>query len=291
VSANFSVDDAEGQYLVGYLRGLSTEIETKQHLGSVVKFTQTELKNRFALAVDQAARLNKDRWYHVYEWGDTWATRKDNAGDPENRLWKLTSAKRGTGSTVGFTFLPSVVPTPLHPEEEAVGVEQRHTFTWKAPVMEYGQTVTISPVEALHGKLVFYWEKIDKVVATTKTITTKTDPAVVGVFSSYFVAWWRTEGPSIFEKEIRPMLERDIVPRTNGRFAKGRTLAESRALAAGARGGRMAGSAGGSRASVNIGIASAEKGRADAIKTMRRIAAGYNRGAGGEGNYRGNDDE
>lgn len=279
MSVNFDVDDAESDYMAGYLRGISTTIDTSDYIDSALDFTYRELKNRFEMDVDQMAYMNEDMWYHVYEWGDSWADRKGNSGNPARRLWKLTSVGRGDSRAVGFTFLPSVKPSPIHPEEEKRGVEaDKHIFTWKAPVMEYGMTVTISPVEALKGMLVFYWEKEEKVVATSKTIVTKTDPNVVGVFTAYFVKWWNATGPAIFDRDIRPVLERDIVPRgAGGRFLPGRTKAQSRALATG-RGA-------GTRQAVNIMSKDERKGEADARRAMNLVAAGYKQGRGGYSNH------
>lgn len=273
------MDSGEEAYLAGYVKGISTTVSTPHYVASALEFASDRLKNRFEIDFDQRALLSPKLFHHVYEWGDSWATRYNNVGNPGMRLWKLVDIDTGTSKAVGFSFLPSVRPTPLHPQEIKAKVQQgKHIFTWKAPVMEYGQTVTISPVEALKGKLVFYWEKIGKVVATTRTITTTPDPAVVGKFSAYFVDWWSTDAPRIFDREIRPELERNVVPRVNGRFAKGRTKAASRALRAG-------GGISGSRQQIAIDRANEERGYAEAVKDMQKIAAGYRQGRGGYGNY------
>lgn len=275
----FVFDNESGEYLVGYLRGVADTVNTPQYIGSAVDFAEGYLSNRLELAIDQTARLQPDLYHHVYEWGDSWATRHDNVGDPENRLWKIVSSGTGQNKNVGFVFLPSLRPTPIHPKEEKVGVESgKHIFTWKAPVMEYGQTVTIEPVEAAKGKLVFYWEKIGKVVATTKTIRTQVDQNVVGMFTALFVKWWNTEAPVIFRNEIKPHLESNVVPRgPGGRFMKGRSKAASKALRGGGGAGTMQ--------SLGIDRASEAKGYAEAVKSMKSVSAGYKQGRGGYENY------
>lgn len=267
MSANFSVDGSESDYMAGYIKGIATQVSTREHIDAAMDFTYRHLKNRYELAVDQTARLSQDRWHHVYEWGDTWETRKDNAGNPARRLWRLTQQGTGPRRTVGFTFLPSVKPSPIHPEEEKRGVEaDKHIFTWKAPVMEYGMQVRIEPVEALKGMLVFYWEKLGKVVATKKTIITRPDPNVRGVFTGHFYMWWSEVAPTIFETDIRPRLERDIAPPrdSRGRFVKRGKLVNQR---------------------VSIRTPDERRGERDAIKAMKRIAAGYEQGRGGYDNY------
>lgn len=258
---------------------MASEVSTSAHIDAVMDFAQNELKSRFAMDVDQMAKLNKDRYHHVYEWGDTWETRKDNAGIPAMRLWRLTPTGNGANRKMSFFFKPSLRPSPIHPEEEKRGVEaDKHIFTWKAPVMEYGMQIRIEPVEALKDMLVFYWEKIDKVVATKKTIVTRPDPNVRGVFTGHFVMWWSEKAPVIFENEIRPRFEQDIVPRKGGRFAPGRSKAASRALALG-------GGVSAERTSVTFDTPDTKRGMRDAKKTMKRIAAGYEQGRGGYENH------
>lgn len=276
----FDMDTSDSSYFAGYLTGISDQVNTPQFIGSAVDYTYTYLRSRFETSLDQAALLHPDLYHHVYEWGDNWATRHMNVGIPAMRLWRLVGTGTGTRKAVGFTFLPSVRPTPIHPKEAAAGVEAgKHIFTWKAPVMEYGQTVTISPEEALKGKLVFYWEKINKVIATSKTIRTQTDPNVVGKFSGFFVTWWSSEAERIFDSEIRPELEKNVVPRgPGGRFMKGRSKEASRAL----RGG---GGTAGATQHVGIDRASESQGYRDAVKAMKTVAAGYKQGRGGYENY------
>lgn len=278
--ANFSMDSSEEEFLAGYMKGVAETVSTPQYIDSALEYASDYLKNRFEISFDQRSKLSPGLYHHVYEWGDNWASRHANVGNPAMRLWRLVDVDNGRGGrAVGFTFLPSVRPTPLHPQEIKYNVEEgKHIFTWKAPVMEYGQTVTISPVEALKGKLVFYWEKIGKVVATSKTIKTTPDPAVVGQFSAYFVNWWSNEAPVIFGREIKPQLEKNVVPRENGRFVKGRSKSASRALRAG-------GGVSGSRQRVNIDRANEARGYAEAVKAMQKIAAGYRQGRGGYDNY------
>lgn len=280
VSADFSVDNAQSDYMAGYIEGIADYVDTPDYLGSAVDFVSTNLQQRFEMDLDSIAALNPDAFYHVYEWGETYGDRS-SVGKPHRRLWKLTTRRQGaTGLGVGFVFLPSVKEVPLHPVEEKYGVEARHTFTWKAPVMEYGQTVVIEPVEAMKGRLTFFWEKKNKFVTTTKTIRTQLDHRVQGQFTGYFLKWWATDAPHIYSREIKPILEKNVVKRgPGGRFLPGRTKEQSRALASGK-------STGGIAQDLRITHANQRRGEAEAIKTMRKIAAGYKQNRGGWDNYR-----
>lgn len=275
IDADFSLDDGEEQFFAGYLKGVSDYVSTSQYIGSAVDYAYAHLKERFEIDMDSFAAMHTEQFHHVYEWGSAYGD-KSTVGNPKMRLWQVTARHQGSGIGVGFTFLPSVRDVPLHPKEIKYNVEARHTFTWKAPVMEFGQTVVINPEEALKGKLVFYWEKINEVVATTKTITTKLDERVQGKFTGYFLKWWATDAVRIYSQEVRPQLEKQVVPRgPGGQFAKGRTKEQSRGLAAG-----------GVTQRVSLSRANQAKGEAEAIKDMKRIAAGYKQGRGGWENYR-----
>lgn len=280
VNAEFSMDNGQSEYLTGYIGGISEYVTTPEYLGSAVDFVSTHLQQRFEIDLDSVAALNPDAFYHVYEWGDHYGDRS-TVGKPNRRLWKLTTTRQGTaGLGVGFVFLPSVTEVPLHPVEEKYGVEARHTFTWKAPVMEYGQTVVIEPVEALKGKLTFFWEKKNKFVTTSKTIRTQLDHRVQGQFTGYFLKWWATDASRIYNREIKPLLEKNVVLRgPGGKFLPGRTKEQSRALASGK-------STKGITQQLSLSHANEHRGEADALKAMRKIAAGYKQNRGGWDNYR-----
>lgn len=270
----FLMDNSDEANFAGYVTGIADTVNTTEYIGAAVQYTKSILSRAFEVAADVEAHQNKDKWQHVYEWGDSYGDRSQ-VGNPHMRLWALVPRGRGRVSAVGFTFLPSVKEVPLHPKEEAAGVEARHTFTWKAQVFEYGMTVRIAPVEAARGKLVFFDERVNKIIMRTKTVVTVPgkDSGAAGTFTTFFVGWWRTQAPVIYMNEIRPELEKNIVPRdAGGRFAKG-----------GGRGGRKMGA----RESVTISNVEFDRGMQQAKADMRKIAAGYNRGAGGWENYRG----
>lgn len=271
----FLMDTSDEANFAGYVTGIADTVNTTEYIGAAVQYTKTILSRHFEDAVDKAARENRSQWHHVYEWGDSYGDRTP-VGNPHMRLWQLVNRGRGRkNSAIGFAFLPSIKEVPLHEKEEAAGVEARHTFTWKAQVFEYAMTVHIAPVEAGKGKLVFFDERTDKLVMRSKPVTTVPgkDSGIAGTFTTFFVGWWRTMAPGIYLNEIRPELEKNIVPRdAGGRFAKG-----------GGRGGRKMGV----RESINISNVEYDRGMAQAKRDMRKIAAGYNRGAGGWENYRG----
>lgn len=271
--ANFGVDNSEGSYFAGYLNGVASRIETPEHIGAAVDFAANHLSNRFSDAMDLYAAQNKERFHHVYEWGEDYGD-KSTVGSPQFRLWKLIVSGKGTDRGVAFTFLPSVRTVPLHPEEEKYNVSPRHTFTWKAPVMEFGMTVRIAPVEAARGKMVFFDERVGKIVIRKKPVTTVPGyrTGVQGSFTGFFVRWWGADAQAVFDNEVRPILERNTAPRdASGRFAKGRKKWQKI----------------GSKYNVTFSNVDFAQGQREAEAAMQRIAAGYKQGAGGWENYRG----
>lgn len=212
--AKFSVDRLQSDAFMGYLDGLSTSVSSRAYINSALDYTYDTLSERFGIAIDAAARLATKNYHHVYEWGESWGD-DSTVGNPFYRLWALESVGKGNKRTVGFTFLPSHRPSPVNPILEEEGESGRsvntevHIFTWKAPIMEYGLTVTINP--QLTDYLAFVGED-DEIKFTKETIHTKPGKGgSIGSFTGFFLKWWGG-GPAatVFETDVRPVLERDL---------------------------------------------------------------------------------
>jgi len=218
---DFTMDGSAAGMVNGYISGIADNISTKQYIESAVSFTTSTLSALFEAEMDAVAKAQPERYYHVYNWGKTYNDRSP-VGDPENRLWKLVSTGSGKGRQIGFTFLPEHVPTPIEPEllkgkrKVNTGV---HIFTWKAVVMEYGIEVEIRPKLPGVKTLAFVDDTTGKVIFRKGPIHTIPGyRTTTGMFSSFFISWWTQAAPGMYEKFVKPELERDVV--SNADLAK-----------------------------------------------------------------------
>lgn len=211
--AKFSADTLQGEAFAGYLSGLATTVSSKRYIGSVLDYSYQKLSDEFGYAMDLAAQASYAHFNHVYEWGDSWGDHS-TVGNPFERLWVLVSTGKGNTRTIGFSFLPSDKPVPVHPillepgpNGETVK-EGIHIFTWKAPIMEYGLAVTIKPELA---KALAY-VKDDEIAFSRHSMTIVPGRnGSIGSFTGFFLKWWGG-GPAekIFDNYIRPKIENDI---------------------------------------------------------------------------------
>ena len=199
----------------GYLDGVSRSIETDQYIGSVVSYVSSTLSEAFGIAVDAAARLSPQSFMHVYEWGRDYHD-YTTVGSESHRLWKLVSTGRGSKRLMAYTFLPSVRPVPINPillEEGSTGKTVKsgvHVFTWKAPIMEYGIRVTVKRRPGTDF-LAFVGEDGEIKFRKGPFSYVPGRGSTMGVFSGFFVAWWSTEAPDIYDKTLSKELERKVV--------------------------------------------------------------------------------
>lgn len=257
LKAEFSMDAATTGIVNGYIEGIADNISTKQYVDSAVQYASESLTGLFEMAVDAEALKHKPNWYHVYNWGKSY---KDysTVGVPTNRLWKMVVTGSGRNRSVGFTFLPETVPSPLEPELIALGVKEGvHIFTWKATVMEYGIPVTIKPL----GNNQLIYVQNGKVYRRKDAVTTVPGyRTTTGVFSAFYVAWWGGVAPSLYATLIKPQLETDVI--TNNSFAKVIKQATRRR-----------------RKDIGISAIDEETGRALAIRHMEKNKIDYRRRA------------
>jgi hypothetical protein len=96
----------------------------------------------FESYVDHLARINPNRYHHIYE--------PSQSGDPRARLFKSNVSSNKNRAVLQYTFLPSRVPG-----------KSGQVFKSKAFIMESGTPVTITPKKAkslvfeVGGELVF----------------------------------------------------------------------------------------------------------------------------------------
>lgn len=201
----------------GYMHGFSTEVKTDKYVTAAVNYAYEELSKDFEFAMDAIAFQFPKNFSHVYEWGNDYEGRYENVGNPARRLWALVSSQGGASRAMTFTFLPSIVPTPVNPillEPRKPGgrtVKQGvHVFTWKAQVLEYGTPVKIKPRWA---KAIAFVGRDGKIKFSKEGI--KIDNPGGGhnqnQFTSFFLGWWSTEALETFDKRVRPFLESNTI--------------------------------------------------------------------------------
>lgn len=214
---DLGMDDAQADAVSGYIEGISTTISTTRYLDGVVEFASRQMMDKFATAVDVAAAAAKESFAHVYEWGDEYGD-TSRVGAPQFRLWRMTSIGRGRRREIGFQFLPSKVPSPIEPELLEPGPngqtvnEDVHIFTWKAPVMEYGMEVEIRPKLSKVKAMAFVDDETGEIIfRKTPIITVPGKDDHIGVFTGFYAAWWSQAAGQVFDQEIRPQLEADVI--------------------------------------------------------------------------------
>lgn len=222
-SVDFSMDPGQTGIVNGYISGVAKNISTRHYIDGAVTFASETLSAAFEEALDLAARAMPERFYHVYNWGEDYGDRS-TVGLPQFRLWKLVTTGKGQNRAVGFTFLPETRPSPIEPELLEPGENERsvnsdvHIFMWKAPVMEYGIEVVIRPklpgVKAMafvddDGEIIFRKGEV-RTIPGYRTTT--------GVFTSTFIAWWSQAAHQVFDTQVKPELERDVI--TNAELAR-----------------------------------------------------------------------
>lgn len=120
--------------------GVAGAIKTDVHINEVLKNANVILTGEFVLHMSREAISNVQELGHMFEW--------NRVGDPSARLWKHILRGQGRNRQLTFTFKASKSTVPVTDVLRAVGVQQRHIFVWKAPVIEFGLPVRISPVIA-----------------------------------------------------------------------------------------------------------------------------------------------
>lgn len=217
----FDADVAEASAVAGFLTQLSLGMQTDAHLGPVVEAAHATMAADFLLEFGAAAAAASESYHHVYEW--------EHVGDPKYRLWKDVLRGRGAQRTATFEWRPSVTTVPIPeipPGPSGQQLQKIHTFTWKAPVMEYDLRVNIRPKKA--QALAFPTGDADKPLWFSKVgITFRpgrfqmangesrlrggTEGHTAGQFTKAYIAWWGgTPAEVSFDRGIRKEIDRSI---------------------------------------------------------------------------------
>lgn len=168
------------------------------------------------------ARSFPKKYHHVYDWGQV--------GKESGRLFRLVHTKRGTSSSVYYTFNNSrrVVPVSSNlktPGKTGKYVRKSKIFKRKAEVMESG-----SPVGFTTSKtIVFSGPEGLVFVPPGKSIYIKSPGGeeTNNAFSEHFLSWWMVKPEQIaLKNNIYAKLENSVAKSLNVTGA-GRSAASS----------------------------------------------------------------
>lgn len=161
--------------------------------------------SHFNMFMDERAQAAPKMFHHVYEWGEL--------GQWSGRLWDMIL----TGSqnrVLTYNWQASNVPVPVGPEVSGVSNDTRnevHIFEWKAPLMEEGAEVTITPMNSV---LAFPHPREDRMIFTPNTIETQLSGEHVGAFQDAWISFFSTMAGELMDQEfVLPMeksIEKDI---------------------------------------------------------------------------------
>lgn len=208
-NTSLSADTSEAVKFVTAVQNISAQMNTTHHLNAVTGAAFEILSKEFNKQTGDYARTVPNLLHHVYEW--------EQVGIPGFELWANQLRGRGGRRTVTWEWRASkvTVPTMTRPDgtakwKESPGfhpdrLRRIHVFVWKAPMMEYGVTVTISP--KLSNVLVIPNPNLigRGGKAGPSTVTFTPHPVTVnageqegvditGNFTTWFIGWWG--GPS-----------------------------------------------------------------------------------------------
>ncbi len=120
---------------MAYVEGVAKSTRTYEVDQAIGQAVTAIAEKSLAAFIDTEARLSPKSLHHVYEWG--------RVGTPLGRLWKVTGQYKAGAIVLSSEFKQSRTYVPIKN-----GTVRRHKFTYKADVMEKGQTVRITAKNA-----------------------------------------------------------------------------------------------------------------------------------------------
>lgn len=200
--STMEVDTSEVISLTSALSSLEANMRTNRHLNSVTRAAYEVLAEQFNIATHAAAQANVEAYHHVYEW--------EHVGIPGFQLWKNQLNGQGGQRRVTWGWRASKTTVPTEKNVDGSDrfqasdkfnpkkLNRIHVFVWKAPIMEYGTAVNVSP--KLSHVLVFpnpdllgggrFGKGPRPVTFTPHPVRTIPGHDIKGNFTAWFVAWW-----------------------------------------------------------------------------------------------------
>ena len=186
------------------INSVSYTIKTNAHVNELINAAHRVISNAFIVHMSQVAFNSPEEFKHMYEWG--------RVGDPNARLWKHILRGTGNARVATFDFKASKKAVPLTPEKIQVGVRKNHVFVWKAPVLELGLPVRISPKIAT-TLVMDYPKRSGQLVYTKRSIYIPRQGAeqVWGSFTNEFMRWFSSGTPvAVIKTELEPKIHAGI---------------------------------------------------------------------------------
>lgn len=222
-----SADGAEA--FNGYVAGMTKGIKSDAYIGSALEYTHAILSDAFDLWMDSIATGNPE-YAHVYEWPDEFHDYDQTVGQRSSRLWAHVLVGGNRSKAASFTFLPSTQPSPVDPillQGDDPVKQGVHIFEWKAPAMEYGWPIEVTPQlsrflayvgnrgdqgsdagwhhakEQSDGNFANFSEGPVEFIAGGGVHNLK--------FTVQFLTFWKSMANKVFEQQVRPRLQGDMV--------------------------------------------------------------------------------
>jgi hypothetical protein len=221
---NFYIDtDAIGE-IAGFVKGVEDAFTDSNYLDGLAAEAHAQASESF----DRAAAATAHAGYlsHVYEYGTAGITPGPaKFGDPTSPMARLYTHKvAGSGGDYDalFFFRPAVAANPPKTTRDT-GVRsaylkklsrRKYVFRQRARLMEYGGEVNIKPKR---GKYLFVpapndpkgfvlWDAELHGRGINMTLGENT----AGTFTSFWEAWWGTEGQAIIDKVVERRVSKDV---------------------------------------------------------------------------------
>lgn len=182
------------------VNSVSYTLKTNAHINELITAAHRIISSEFTMYMSQIAFNAPKQFEHMYEWG--------RVGDPNARLWKNILRGTGAARVATFDFKASKKAVPVKPIKQEVGVKANHIFVWKAPVLELGLPVRISPKIA--STLVMDFPKGAGVLTYTKRtiyIPRQGSSEVWGTFTNEFMRYFGGPVPNqIIKTQLEPKI-------------------------------------------------------------------------------------
>lgn len=186
------------------INSVSYTINTNAHINELITASHRIMADAFVVHMSQVAFNSPEDFKHMYEWG--------RVGDPNAKLWRHLLRGTGAARVATFDFKASKKAVPVTPEKAAVGVQKNHVFVWKAPVLELGLPVRISPKIAT-TLVMDYPKRTGQLVYTKRSIYIPRQGAqqVWGSFTNEFMRWFTSGTPTaLIKTELEPKVHAGI---------------------------------------------------------------------------------
>lgn len=225
----FGMSSAGAEAFNGYVAGMTKGIKSDVYIGAALEYSHAIISDAFDLWMDAIASGDSE-YAHVYEWPDEFQDYDQTVGQRHARLWAHVLVGGNRSKSASFTFLPSTKPSPVDPillQGDNPVKEGVHIFEWKAPAMEYGWHIEVTP--KLARFLAYVGNRGDQGSdAGWDHATDQGDGSSVnfsqgpveftaggGVhnlkFTTQFLTFWKTMADKVFEQQVRPRLQGDMV--------------------------------------------------------------------------------